>query len=201
MGGNEPCGNDFPVKAAIALLTDRDTANAVNKAAWEMHCAYRTGVFARRLPPHVSLKQPFEAGDLTALALWAAQFAASITPFDITLGDYQLWEQPQTATLSRQVVETPTLRGLHNRLNAELIADFGDTVQAEFDGDAYAFHLTVAAGEGSVEAYCAAFDERQRPGLTSQTFTARELALFVYENDDGRADWAYIVYATYPLGD
>src|SRR5437660_876017 len=56
------------------------------------------------------------------------------------------------------VKETPALRALHNRLNRELPALFGD-VSAEHDGADYHFHVTVATGGASAETYRSIYAE------------------------------------------
>ena len=47
------------MKAAFVLLASRKVYNWVRKLAWQIHQTYRTGALHVRLPPHISLKQPF----------------------------------------------------------------------------------------------------------------------------------------------
>ena len=93
--------------------------------------------------------------------------------------------------------ETPALRELHNRLNRELPPIFGD-VRADFDGDEYHFHMTVAMGGASAETYKAIFaacTEVVLPGA----FIARELGLFTgYQTNEG--GWQYMLHTVLPLG-
>ena len=55
------------MKAAFALLANVEVYNFVRKLAWDIHRQYGTGTIDTRLPPHISLKQPFSIGDLAAL--------------------------------------------------------------------------------------------------------------------------------------
>jgi hypothetical protein len=55
------------MKATFALLANRELHNWVRKLACQIHQNYRTGTQHCRLPPHISLKQPFAISDLTAL--------------------------------------------------------------------------------------------------------------------------------------
>jgi len=48
------------VKATFALLPDLQTQNAVMEIAWELFQKRGAGLDVRRLPPHISLKQPFD---------------------------------------------------------------------------------------------------------------------------------------------
>jgi hypothetical protein len=47
------------MKATFALLANTEIHNLVRKLTWEAHQKYRTGTIDCRLPPHISLKQPF----------------------------------------------------------------------------------------------------------------------------------------------
>lgn len=120
------------------------------------------------------------------------QFAADVAPIDITLGELYAWAD----VLAVEVVETATLRGLHNRLNSEMGRQF-EGVIAEHDGDDYRFHLTVAAGGASHEVY------RQIHAAYSnlsfrQSFRAHELAMFVYDEwPPGRRE--YMTHTVLPL--
>ena len=185
------------MKAAFALLPDRETFNAVSKLSWQMHRSYHTGLAVRRLPPHVSLKQPFAMEDLEGLEEYMAFLAGSIAPFPITLTQCQLWETPDSGVLSRGVQENETLRALHDRLNTELTERFGER-KADFDGPSYTFHMTIAAGGGSLETYREAFAECEALSRTP-TFVTRELALFLYDNHDGKGEWEYLTYKILPL--
>lgn len=55
------------MKAAFALLADTETHNLVRKLSWDIHRKYHTGIDICRLPPHVSLKQPFDISDWISL--------------------------------------------------------------------------------------------------------------------------------------
>jgi 2'-5' RNA ligase len=183
------------MKAGFALLTNRTVENAVNRLAWDIHTRWQTGVMARALPPHISLKQPCEIGDRLAEFMdYMALFAASIPPLAIDLAGLYVWEN----VLGINVRETSALRELHNRLNRELPPIFGD-VRAEHDGDEYHFHMTVAMGGASVETYQTIYADCAAATLPA-AFTAQELGLFTgYERPTG--GWQYMLHTVLPLGE
>jgi 2'-5' RNA ligase len=166
------------MRAAFALLADAEVHNAVRKVAWAMQQRYRPGTRHAVLPPHVSLKQPFRIADLLALEEYMAGLARSIAPFEITLTALQV-QGTDEGILWADVEETATLRQLHDRLNRELHERFGAT-EALFDGPDYHFHLTVIMGGRPADVYRQFLREYGDPRLGLR-FTARELAMFVYD--------------------
>ncbi len=185
------------MKATLGLLTDRVTFNAASGLAWEMHLRFAVGVDVRRLPLHVSLKQPFDCNDLPGLVRFAERFATDVAPVAVELMECEMWEQETSGVLSVQVAETGDLRALHDRLNHELAASFGPC-PAPFDGAAYRFHLTLAAGQAPPDAWRAGLDFC-RAQWQPLAFVARELALFVYDQD-ASGEWQYLTYHILPLG-
>src|SRR5690349_11338394 len=126
------------MRATFALLTNRHIENQVNRLAWQINLRFQTGVQPRCLAAHVSLKQPFDIGaNLALLEHYMVDFAATVPPVAIELTECFVWE----TVFAVGVKETATLRALHNRLNQELPALFGD-VSAMHDGAGYHFHLT-----------------------------------------------------------
>lgn len=181
------------MKATLALLTNRKIENRVNHLAWQIHRRWNTGLQPRCLPAHISLKQPFEIGeDLNALEGYLAKFSTDVAPFPIHLGEFYVWE----TVFGVQVQETYPLHDLHDRLNRELPARFGD-ISAPFDGDAYRFHLTIATGGAIPEVYQEIY-ATHGDGAFPTVFTAREVAAFVYAESRPGA-WEYMVYTVLPL--
>lgn len=188
------------MRATFALLADNEVHNLVRKLAWNAHQMYRTGTIASRLPPHVSLKQPFQAEDLDGLKAYMGEFAQSIAPLPVRLTELQLhplvFEGTEYGLLWIDVQETPDLRGLHDRLNQELSQRFANT-QADHDGAAYHFHMTVAMGGQPIEVYRTLYGEIPNHQINRQ-FTARELVMFVYDDVVG-PQGEYITYQILPL--
>src|SRR6266545_743369 len=141
------------MRATFALLADRQVHNWVRKLAWEIHQNYRTGTQHCRLPPHISLKQPFHISDLPALEAYMDAFAQSVEPFEVTLSDLHLepiaFGDMEYGVLWLTVQETAYLRHLHLQLNDELSQRFGNT-HADYDGSAYQFHMTGMMGAPSL---------------------------------------------------
>ena len=82
-------------------------------------------------------------------------------------------------------------------MNNELNQRFGDT-RADYDGKDYHFHMTVMIGGQPLEIYRKFYREIPDPRLNLR-FTARELAMFVYDEPVG-PDGEYLGYKILPLG-
>lgn len=189
------------MKATFALLATPEVHNVVRKLSWEFHQKYRTGTRHASLPPHVSLKQPFSVPDLPALEKYMDELTASIRPFELTLTKLSIVPIPfggaEYGILWYDIEETDTLRGLHNRINSELRDRFGDT-SANFDGKAYRFHMSVMMGGQLMDIY-QKFHSEIPENRIDLTYTAREMAMFVYDEPMGpHAD--YLCYRVLPLG-
>jgi len=189
------------MKATFALLAGKDVHNRVRQLAWEIHQKYQTGTIDNRLPPHISLKQPFVIKDLAALEKYMTELARSITPFTVTLTELQLvpvtYNRTEFGLLWLNVQETEPLRQLHNRVNQELASRFNNT-QAAFDGEAYHFHMTVVMGGQPIEAYRQIYQEFGDKAITLQ-FVVGELAMFVYD-EPMRPQGDYLTYKILPIG-
>ncbi len=188
------------MKAAFALLADHQTHNLVRKMSWDIHSKYRTGIDICRLPPHISLKQPFSISDLNGLEEYMTEFAGEISPFELHLTGLDLipttMDGLESGILWMNVQESKTLRKLHERINRELTARFGD-VSAPFDGLEYHFHMTVAMGGQSFELYRKIHDEFSGR-LKDLRYRAHEIGLFVYD-DINEKIVAYFNYKILPL--
>lgn len=188
------------MKAAFALLADDETHNLVRKLSWDIHQKYRTGIDVCRLPPHISLKQPFDIADLDSLTEYMTELAQSLRPFPTLLTHLELIETTMdglhTGILWLSVEETEFLRRLHNRVNEELTARFGN-VPAEFDGADYHFHMTVAIGGQPIETYREVFDEF-KDWLVNLRCTVREMVMFVYD-ERAAVNAGYMTYMILPL--
>jgi 2'-5' RNA ligase len=190
------------MKATFALLANTEVHNFVRKLSWDIHQKYRTGIAVCRLPPHISLKQPFEVPDLGWLEQYMHELAKSINPFRVELTRLELigttLDHLDTGILWLKVEETELLRRLHNRVHAELTSRFGD-VSAPFDGPEYHFHMSVAIGGQSIEIYQKIQNEFSDRLINIQ-YTVRELVMFVYD-DSNAIEAGYMTYLILPLGE
>jgi 2'-5' RNA ligase len=187
------------MKAALVLLSDIAVQNTARRIAVRLCAEKGLPFYAAALPSHVSLKQPFAFDDFECLDAFCERFAASVAPFDLTLDRFYLYASADYGVLGLNVVETPFLRGLHERLNAELAQVFADT-RAAFDGADYSFHLTIEIARAAVHLpilreYFTALPD---PVLDLR-FTARELGVFFYP-DETLAPGSFVVYRVLPLG-
>ncbi|HKY53197.1 MAG TPA: 2'-5' RNA ligase family protein [Anaerolineales bacterium] len=189
------------IKATFALLANTEVHNLVRKLAWEIHRKYHTGTDVCRLPPHISLKQPFATSNLASLEEYMDELAKSITPFDVYLTELQLvplrFEGMEFGLLWIDVQETETLRQLHNRINEELSQQFGHT-QADFDGMTYHFHMTVMMGGQPMDIYRKLFSEFP-DAKVDMRYTVHELAMFLYDEPMGPKG-EYLTYKILPIG-
>ena len=189
------------MKACFVLLLDRTLHNVMRKMAYELHRDYRLGFRGAMVPPHISLKQPFHIDDVAALEVYFDAFAASIAPFDVALDGVETLTQligpdGDTGLVWVAVRESPTLRGLHNRLNAELAERFANTA-ADFDGPKYRFHATIAAAGQPSAVYERVAAALQPPDLPP-TCHIDEI-LMCYSDDDDFTPGHFITYKTLPL--
>lgn len=189
------------MKATFALLADHETHNLVRKLSWDIHLKYRTGINVCRLPPHISLKQPFDISDVEALSEYMTELAQGLEPFQTLLTHLELIETTMdglhTGILWLNVQETESLRGLHERVNRELTERFGN-VPAEFDGADYHFHMSVAIGGQPIETYRTILDEF-KDRLVNLPCAVREMVMFVY-NERTAVNAGYMTYRIFPLG-
>lgn len=189
------------MKATFAFLTDKHIHNLVRKLSWDIHQKYRTGIDVCRLPPHISLKQTFDISDLDSLSDYMAELAKSIEPFRARLTHLELIDATidglESGILWLNVEETEFLRGLHNRLNEELAARFGN-VPAEYDGADYHFHMSVSIGGQPIETYHKILGEFKNRLVNLQCMV-RYLVMFVYD-ERAAINAGYMTYMILPLG-
>lgn len=130
-----------------------------------------------------------------------AELASTIQPIALYLTELQVvplaFEGRDYGILWVDVQETEHLRQLHERVNAELSQRFGNT-QADYDGSAYHFHLTVMMGGQALAMYRQFYTGIADP-CVNQFYTARELAMFVYDEPIG-PQGEYFTYKILPLG-
>lgn len=189
------------MKATFALLASREAYNWVRKLAWEIHQTYRTGTLDVRLPPHISLKQPFAITDIAQIEAYMQELAATIPPFTVHLTELQLevgiFNGMKFGILWLAVRETEALRQLHDRLNQELAQRFGNT-QANYDGRDYQFHMTVMMGGQPIEVYRKIYDEIAERTINLE-YSVQDLAMFVYDEPMG-PQGEYLTYKILPIG-
>ena len=150
------------------------------------------------LPSHVSLKQPFAFEDMDQLETWFDAFAARTAPVDITLDGIYYSEWAPYGIIGFEVVETPTLRALHNQINQELPAIVADP-SAPHDGESYLFHLTIETGPIDAANPYKPYYEGLADKKFSHAFRAEHLALFYYAPGPIQVG-SFILYRVMPLG-
>ena len=185
------------MKAAIALLADYRVQNFARRVVFDLERRHGIGFLGSLLPAHVSLKQPFEFEDMGKLEAYFDALAASIQPFEIAFDRFYHSAWAGHGILGLNVVETDTLRGLHNRIVSELKGLFADTTAAH-DGGGYHFHLTVELGQiAGADVYQQYFDSLPDKKVTLRC-VVHELALFYYSG--AARPGSFMVYRVLPLG-
>jgi 2'-5' RNA ligase len=185
------------MKAAIVLLSDDAVQNFTRQFVYQLSTRWDVPFFASLLPAHVSLKQPFPFENIHTLERFFDAFAASIPPCEIALDGLYAETWNGYGILGLNVSETPELRALHNRLNAELPAIVTDA-SAAHDGPGYHFHLTIEMGKvDGPNPFQALYNETADPRVNIK-FTARKLAMFFYPQRS-EFDTTFITYRVQPL--
>jgi 2'-5' RNA ligase len=186
------------VKAAIAILSDYQVQNIARRMVYEINRQAPIKFLGSLLPAHVSLKQPFTFESMDRLEAWFESFSFSVPAFSVELDHVYYNEWEDAAIVGLHVVETPTLRALHNQINAELKDVVLDT-SAPYDGEEYRFHLTIELGRlGDANPY-QQFYESLSEKQVNLSFRAETIALFYYPHEPVDAG-SFICYRVLPLG-
>lgn len=185
------------MKAAIALLSDFHVQNIARRMVYEIQQHARIRFLGSLLPAHVSLKQPFSFENMEDLETWFESFSQEVHPFRIDLERIYYEEWDRYAIIGFEVLETPILRSLHDRINQELKNLVIDP-SAPHDGEEYRFHLTVELGEvGDTNPFKQFFDSLPEKQVYL-SFLAEYIALFFYA--DGPIETgSFICYKVLPL--
>lgn len=174
------------MKATFVLIASNEIENMARKIMLKAHKNAEIGFEMTRLPHHVSLKQPFKIADLDAIEEYFGEFAQSIPPVTVHFEDITLWPSQvfgyESGVMVLKATKTKELYDLHNRLNKELAARFGSS-PADFDGDDYAFHMTIAIGGKPFSNYQKAYDM-----LATKVYdfsaTFDQIGLLYYDSDN-----------------
>lgn len=189
------------MRTAMALLVEDELSNRL--AAFTLRCRdYGFSLNVLRLPAHVSLKQPFVVNDFERFERYFEKFAGQTEPQPLQLDGFTFWGSEEYGVVVVRIAPSPRLRQLHAQLNRELEQAFGET-HADFDGDSYEFHLTVALGAFRAELLPQL--ERDLAGWKFDEVTlSSRLAMFIYEEsprpDPVNGVREYGTFKVLPLG-
>ena len=144
------------MKAAFILGVDHRVHNFMRNLARDIDRRYNTDFLSTWMPPHISVKLPFNVPSLDAIEAYFDLLAPSIEPIEIRLNKFELstWSDgDETHGVLWLVVQQNTeLRDLHLRINKELAQRFEDT-RARYDGPDFRFHATVAIRGAPLKTY------------------------------------------------
>jgi 2'-5' RNA ligase len=185
------------MKAAIALLSDYHVQNITRRMVYDINQLGDITFLGSQLPAHVSLKQPFTFESMDVLEVWREAFSKQIHPFRVELERiyYDQWDN--FAIIGFEVLETSSLRALHNQINRELKGLFIDP-SAPHDGDDYRFHLTVELGKVGETNPFKQFYESLSENQIDLSFMAKQVALFLYPREPIEPG-SFICYKVLPL--
>ena len=182
------------MKCTFALLVDDKIHNLMRKKALKMHFETGCGFYAAQLPPHISLKQPFEIDDLKKAEDYFDKLSKSIRPFSITVGPTFVWKN----LFALDVAENPELRECHNKINRELKEIF-ENPSALHDGDSYAFHATIAINRKDDSVFSEVYGKVKDEAVSFE-YTPDKIAMFYYD-DDKYEGGTFITYKIDELGE
>ena len=166
------------MRTAIALLVEDELSNRL--ASVTLRCRdYGFNLNVLRLPAHISLKQPFVVNDFERFERYFEEFARHTEPQQLKLDGFLFWGNAEQGVVAARVTASHRLRQLQSQLNAELEQEFGGT-HADFDGEAYEFHLTVAIGALRADLLPQLQNDIATWKLDEVTMSSR-LAMFIYE--------------------
>jgi 2'-5' RNA ligase len=185
------------MKAAIALLSDFHVQNVARRMVYEIDQHAGIKFFGSLLPAHVSLKQPFTFEDMDSLDESLESFSREVSPFRIDLERIYYDEWDKYAIVGFEVLETPILRFLHNRINEELMSLVRDP-SAPHDGDGYRYHLTVELGEVGMTNPFKLFYDSLPEKQVDLSFKTEHIALFFYTDGPIEAG-SFICHKVLPL--
>ncbi len=170
------------VRLAYAILLPDDAHNAARRLAVDLYERLRPANDGLLIPPHVTLKQPFETRELARCEELLDRLAAESEPFDVVLRGFGTFMAEGVVFVD--VEQDARLFALQRRLIDELGVEPAPYESGE--PDPYHFHATLAYGLTPEQLD----DARGRLAETFEFhFSLERLALFRFV-----ADLGWIVY-------
>jgi len=142
----------------IALLPTAEAGKEIIRLKQEF--AERYGArHALKVLPHITLQVPFTADPLLERAFTAelTEFAASLSPFEVTLNGFGTYPYREQKILYIQVEKEPAIMEAHRKLMSFLRKEFGFSNMLA--RDTFNPHVTVAFRDLTAEQFEAAWPE------------------------------------------
>jgi len=185
----------------FALLVDHNIHNYARKLALEINEKYHTGLVASLLPQHISLKQAFEVNKIEEVEKYFDGLAQEIIPFEITFSKIDSITftkgNSEIAILWMDTEENQQLRNLHNKINKDLMEQFGIMLLGP-DGEKFHFHSTLIYGGQPVDIFKKIYRELDNK-IINLKFIPKEMVMF-YSPDKESVPSTYITYKILPIG-
>jgi len=128
------------VLLAYAILLPDAVHNRVRETQLAIEREYGRNP-TRRLEPHITLKQPFEAATLEPFVTYLEDLAHDVPSFEIVITGVRSFDD---GTLFLDVIQDPRLDTLRRRILRDLVAQ--GVRPAPVEDGRYHFHATLAAG-------------------------------------------------------
>ncbi|GAA0524364.1 2'-5' RNA ligase family protein [Chitinophaga japonensis] len=142
----------------IALLPTAEAGKEIIRLKQEF--AERYGArYALKVLPHITLQVPFTADPLLERAITAelTEFAASLSPFEVSLNGFGTYPYKEQKILYIQVEKEPAIMDTHRKLMSFLRKEFGFSNMLA--RDIFNPHITVAFRDLTPEQFEAAWPE------------------------------------------
>lgn len=124
--------------------------------------------------PHITLKMGFPAKDIAPIAEWTEHLANGISPFDISIRNFDFFDE---GIMFLDVESNPELEKLRQRILTDLAEKYG--IKSEVvEGPQFRFHVTLAYG-----LTCQQFAEIRKSYASRQIefkFQAKHIDLFCH---------------------
>ncbi len=159
------------MQLAYAILVSDEVFNYIREVEVEIHQRFGKNP-ELRLPPHITVKQPFEGEAFGPFEQYLRTLAAEVEPFEIVARGFGSFDD--SGVLFLDVVQDRWLKELQARVLRDL-APYGVN-PAPVERGLYHFHVTVAFGLEPGH-FTSARDTYASRGVEFR-FPVRELALF-----------------------
>ena len=172
-------------KATIVLIANEEAENLGRRLMLEAHREGNLGFEMARLPHNVSLRQPFIIPSLEEFEGFFDEFSKNIQEINIRFKKLKLYPSNvfgyDSGCMSMEVYKTKELERIQRILFDSLEKRFCPC-PAEHDDD-YMFHMTIAIGGASYEAYEKAYEVLKDKDY-NKGFTFDRLGLLYYDDDN-----------------
>jgi 2'-5' RNA ligase len=162
-----------PYAVAYALLLPDQVSNAIRELQLDVRARYGANTDLRH-PPHITVKAPFDAGDLDAHMRYVDAVARGSAPFDIELDGIDFFDDPQPVAFVNVAMPNAGLARLTDTIRRDLGAEARPSPYEA--ANTVRYHATISPLDADALARARRDYAAVRPRFR---FRAERLALFV----------------------